>query len=78
MFTMEHYVSREPDGTVHVQNAVGPYLGQHHVHTPEDFERWMEGRPDLGIGPVDPTNLHDVQAGPCQCGLKAGEMRDGR
>ena len=75
MLTMMHYVTETPDGLLHVTNAVGGMIGQHHVHTPESFDGWMGGRPDLGIGPVDPSNI-EREAGTCSCGLESGEMRD--
>ena len=43
MFEMTFYCAKQPDGTIHVQNAVKGYLGQHHVHTPEDFEKCRNG-----------------------------------
>ena len=43
MFEMTFYCSRQADGTIHIQNAAMGYLGQHHVHTPEDFEKWRDG-----------------------------------
>lgn len=30
-------------GTIHIQNAAMGYLGQHHVHTAEHFEKWRGG-----------------------------------
>ena len=48
-YEMTFYCTREPDGTIHVQNAVTGFLGQHHVHTPEDFERWTAGMPESQI-----------------------------
>ena len=75
MFAMRFYCTREADGTIHVQNAVDGMLGRHHVHTSEDFESWRgtgEGRiADAGIKWMKDVN-------PCDCGLKAGEVRDGR
>ena len=67
---MTFYCTREPDGTVHVQNAVMGYLGQHHVHSPEDFERWKTG--------ISKSHVVWLDAAPCDCGLKPGEVRSGR
>jgi hypothetical protein len=39
---MTFYCTREKDGTIHVQNAVMGMMGQHHVHTPEDFKSWYD------------------------------------
>jgi hypothetical protein len=70
MFRMTHYVTIETDGTYHVQNAIGGWLGQHHVHTKEDFERWAQN-----VSVDDITNLGEAG---CTCGLKPGEMKEGR
>ncbi len=35
-----HFVYRNEDGTIHVQNAVGHMFGQHHVHDATDFDKW--------------------------------------
>ena len=75
--TMSFYVTRTDDGLVHVQNAVGGMLGQHHVHTPDDFERWLGGAPDKGIGPVSSEDSYDTGKTTCGCGLGAGEKRSG-
>lgn len=66
-YEMTFYCTREADGTVHVQNAVMGYLGQHHVHHPEDFERWKAGISERQVVWLDAT--------PCDCGLKPGEVR---
>ena len=65
MHTMRFYVSKSPDGLYHVQNAVGGYLGQHHVHTKASFESWSK----------DMENI-EMLDGPCDCGLTAGQVRD--
>ena len=67
MFQMTFYCTKEADGTIHVQNAIMGALGQHHVHTPEDFEVW---RKDTEVKWLKGT-------APCDCGLKAGEVRGG-
>lgn len=66
---MTFYCTREADGTIHVQNAVLGYLGQHHVHTPEDFQKWSRT--------VDPGRIVWLKASPCECGLHAGAVRMG-
>ena len=58
--TMKHYVTVAADGNVHVTNAVGGFIGQHHVHTPEDFERWKEHVAEENI-----VALTDCR--PCDC-----------
>ena len=65
---MYHYCTREKDGTIHVQNAVGPYMGQHHVHTAADFETWCKQVDDDVIKWLKNT-------APCDCGLKPGEAK---
>lgn len=69
MFTpkMVHYVTITEDGLYHVQNYVGPYRGQHHVHTKKGFEYWLKN--------VDRKNVK-VENGKCDCGLKAGDVRE--
>jgi len=75
MYEMTFYCTREKDGTIHVQNVVMGMMGQHHVHTPEDFEVWRgDGKkriPDSRIEWLENCK-------PCGCGLRAGEVRDGR
>jgi hypothetical protein len=66
MLEMTFYVTREDDGTVHVQNTIGGLFGQHHVHTPEGFEEWR--KPSDHIEEMQNTK-------PCTCGLAPGEMR---
>ena len=66
MIEMTFYCTRERDGTIHVQNAVAGHLGQHHVHNAEDFERWKAAIPESQIVWLDAT--------PCNCGLKPGEV----
>lgn len=63
--TMRFYVHRNVDGSVHVQNAVAGMLGQHHVHSPEGFEKWSGERDEL----VE-------QDGDCGCGLRVGQVRE--
>ncbi|KKL79837.1 hypothetical protein LCGC14_2010810 [marine sediment metagenome] len=70
MYTMNHYCTREKDGTVHVQNAVMGIMGQHHVHTPNDFAKWRKD--------VDNNAIEWLDCDPCDCGLKAGEVRAGK
>ena len=67
---MIFYVSKDKKGNLHVQNMIGPYQGQHHVHTPEDFKRWKR----LNRIPNDVISELD---GTCECGLQAGGTRRG-
>lgn len=72
MLEMNFYCTREADGTIHVQNAVMGTMGQHHVHTAEDFERW---KADIELGSIQWLTHEGL--GPCECGLRAGETRGG-
>ena len=68
---MEHTASRLPDGTVHVQNYItGMYggMGQHHVHTAEEFAAWSHD--------IDPKYLHVQDSPSCNCGLIPGQTRE--
>lgn len=65
---MVHYVARNQDGTIHVTNAVGGFIGQHHVHDPEGFESWKYA----GAVIEEQTNVQD-----CDCGLAVGETKSG-
>ena len=68
MYNMTHYCTREKDGTIHVQNAIMGIMGQHHVHTAKEFEAWKK--------PGDAIEWLDCE--PCDCGLKTGEVREGK
>lgn len=73
MYRMTFYCIKEKDGTIHVQNVVRGMLGQHHVHTVEDFEKWRNGEP-----PISDDSIEWLEGTtPCDCGLKAGEVRQG-
>jgi len=63
---MHIFATECPDGSVHVQNYVGAYRGQHHVHSKESFERW---RKEAGVEVK-------VTKGNCDCGLKPGDCRE--
>lgn len=64
LFQMRHYVTRNPDGSVHVTNAVGGHIGQHHVHTEEGFAAWKR----------DGYSIEEVSAGTCDCGQRPQEL----
>ena len=65
---MTFYANRDADGNVHIQNTLSGQFGQHHVHTPEDFETWKRWGDDIvWLGNVDP----------CECGLKPGDSVNG-
>jgi hypothetical protein len=64
---MTHYVARNKDGSIHVTNAVGGMIGQHHVHTQEDFATWEPA------GEI--KELEGCKE--CDCGLKPGEHKNG-
>jgi hypothetical protein len=68
VFTMHHYASRTSDGLYHVQNMLGPYPGQHHVHTEKGYIQWSKK--------VDKKYLHLEDAESCPCGLKPGYVRE--
>jgi len=68
---MRHTAARLPDGSVHVQNYLpGIYggLGQHHVHTAENFAAWSKD--------IDPKYLKVADAKACGCGLEPGQTRE--
>jgi len=62
-----------PDGNIHVQHKVGFNEAEHHVHSPEGYEKWRnsEGkvRPEINIPP-------DPKPGTCDCGLAPGFIRE--
>jgi len=62
--------TKTPDGNIHVQDMVGIMKGQHHVHSPEGFERWrkatLKDRPEMNVEPKE---------GSC-CDLKPGYVRE--
>ena len=64
---MVFVVQLTPDGNCHVQNMVGGYLGQHHVHTEAGFEKWKKG--------VSEEDLR-IARGRCSCGLKPSQVRE--
>jgi len=76
MMEMHFYVIKTKDGLYHVQNVVttdvGIFFGQHHVHTEEGFKKWARN--------VKEENIHFLGEGECNCGLRAGDVReyDGR
>ena len=59
---MTFYCTKESDGTIHVQNAVMGMMGQHHVHTQADFDRWAAD--------IDNSSIQWLDCGPCDCGEK--------
>ena len=69
---MRHYVGVTPDGLYHVQNMVGPYFGQHHVHTEKGYITWKKK--------IDKKYIHFEEADFCVCGLQPGYVKeyDGR
>lgn len=72
---MRHYVTVTEDGLYHVQNAVMGYFGQHHVHTKKQFEVWVTKNK---IAKEDIIMFDGcIDGKECNCGLKAGEVKDG-
>jgi len=65
---MKFYCQKQPDGTIHVQNAVMGHLGQHHVHTAAEFAAWRKG--------VGAKYLKLADAKACGCGLEPGQVRE--
>lgn len=63
-------VTESPDGMFHVQNFLGMYLGQHHVHSKAGFDGWKKK-----AAPEDKGKLK-IEAGACKCGLKPGWVRE--
>ena len=67
---MHFFATECPDGTIHVQNYVGAYRGQHHVHSKESFEKWKQKtETELGVSV-------DMEKGECNCGLKPGDVKE--
>ena len=65
---MRFYVFQTPDGNYHVQNMVGGYEGQHHVHSPQSFDKWSKEIAGLG-------NIEMLDPASCDCGLVPGDIR---
>lgn len=65
---MTFYCTKEADGTIHVQNAVMGTMGQHHVHTRGDFDKWSK----------DNDSIEWLDCDPCDCGLQPGQEKAGR
>ena len=63
---MRFHVSITLDGSYHVQNAVAGLLGQHHVHTPESYHKWLKESDEICL----------LDDGPCDCGLIPGQVRN--
>lgn len=75
MMKMHFYVTKTPNNLYHVQNYVGAYRGQHHVHSEESYLRWI-----MGLTVKEYEDI-EVKLGECSCGLnKSGMVReyDGR
>jgi hypothetical protein len=68
MFEMHFYVTKTADGLYHIQNVVAGYLGQHHVHTHQDYKKWRRKLRKK-------ERLH-FSKGMCGCNLNNGETRD--
>lgn len=60
---MTHYVFRNGDNEVHVQNMVGGHSGQHHIHTAEEFRAWAAEIPG--------RQLKEMKT-ECDCGRTEG------
>lgn len=69
MLIMTFHGFRQPDGTIHIQNSIMGSLGQHHAHTPEDFEVWKQGS---GTFPVSDEDILWATV-PCDCSLQPGD-----
>lgn len=63
-------VTESPDGMFHVQNIVGMYLGQHHIHSKKGFEEWKKKAAPENKGKLK------IEKGVCNCGLKPGWVRE--
>lgn len=67
--TMIFYAQRNTDGLIHVTNALGIHVGQHHVHDEASWEDWKAGNPAKGISPVNPDAIEWLTGvKDCDCG----------
>jgi hypothetical protein len=67
MDEMRFYITKTRDGFYHVQNVVGTFFGQHHVHTEKGFKKWSRN--------ISKKNLIKQGNGSCDCCLSAGEVK---
>ncbi|MFA5152470.1 MAG: hypothetical protein WC554_07935 [Clostridia bacterium] len=65
---MSFVAHKSTDGNIHVQNYVGAMSGQHHVHSPEGFEKWKR---TIHLKDLTMEDEHE-----CFCGLKPGDVRE--
>lgn len=65
---MIFYATRDADGRIHIDNVVGSCFGQHHVHTPDDFARWVTSSPR--VRPDDIVWIDSDTS--CGCGPDVG------
>ena len=60
---MTHYIFRNGDDEIHVQNAVRGHFGQHHIHTAEQFREW--------VAEIPGNQLKEMKT-ECDCGRTEG------
>ncbi len=60
---MTHYVFRNGDDEIHVQNMVGGMFGQHHIHDAASFKAWVAEIPGKQLSEMKLT---------CDCGQTDG------
>jgi len=73
--TPKFYVWKNSDGLYHIQNYIGMYKGQHHIHNEDSYKQWMEN-----LNKIERSNMV-MMRGTCECGHnKSGiiEEYDGR
>jgi hypothetical protein len=68
LMVTHHYAGRTPDGLYHAQNTLGPYAGQHHVHTEKGYLQWSKE--------IDKRYLHLGDMTACPCELEPGYVRE--
>ena len=68
-FKMVFLVRKTPDGLLHVQNYVGAYRGQHHVHTESGYREWLK------INNMRESDL-EVREAKCDCGLQPSQVQE--
>lgn len=66
-FKIRFCTTKTPDGLYHVQNYVGGYRGQHHVHNEKSFNSWKKN--------IDETSI-TIMTGTCDCDMTSGDVKE--